>query len=132
MHETPPTETVPSQLATPPGLTSNEKMWAMFGHLSAFTGWIGIPFGNLIAPLIIWQVKKETMPFAAEQAKECLNFQISMTIYAAICFVLMLVFIGFLMLAALYVINLVLLIIAAIKANEGTAYRYPLTIRFIS
>jgi uncharacterized Tic20 family protein len=116
----------------PPGLTSDEKMWAMFGHLSAFIGWIGIPFGNLIAPLIIWQVKKETMPFAAEQSKECLNFQISMTIYAAISVVLMLVFIGFLMLAALYVMNLVFLIIAAVKANEGTAYRYPLTIRFIS
>jgi uncharacterized protein len=123
-HGTPPPD--------PSGLTSNEKMWAMFGHLSAFLGWIGIPFANIIAPLVIWQVKKETMPFAADQAKECLNFQISMTIYAAISFVLTLVIIGFFMLAALFIINLVLLIIAGVKANEGTAYRYPLTIRFIS
>lgn len=103
----------------------------MFAHLSSFLGWIGIPFANLIAPLVIWQIKKDDMPFASSQAKECLNFQISMTIYAIISLVLCLVLIGYAMIAALYVIDVVFTIIAAVKANDGIAYRYPMTIRFI-
>jgi uncharacterized Tic20 family protein len=109
-----------------------ERSWAMFAHLSSFLGWIGIPFGNLIAPLVMWQMKKEEMPFGSSQAKECLNFQISMTLYAIISGVLCLILIGFVMLLALFIFDLIITIIAAIKSNEGIAYRYPLTIRFIS
>jgi len=103
----------------------------MFAHLSSFLGWIGIPLANIIAPLVIWQVKKEDMPFASSQAKECLNFQISMTIYAIISAILCFVVIGFLLIPALYVIDIVFTIIAAIKSNDGIPYQYPLTIRFI-
>ncbi|MGB2266972.1 MAG: DUF4870 domain-containing protein, partial [Akkermansiaceae bacterium] len=70
-------------------------------------------------------------PFASSQAKECLNFQISMSIYAIISGILCLVVIGFVFLAILYVMDLVFTIIAAVKANDGVAYRYPFTIRFI-
>ena len=103
----------------------------MFAHLSSLLGWIGMPLANIIAPLVIWQIRKEDMPFASSQAKECLNFQISMTIYAVISFILVFVFIGILLLPALFVIDIVFTIIAAVKANEGVAYQYPLTIRFI-
>ena len=116
---------------TPLPIPQSERTWAMFAHLSSFLGWIGIPLANIIAPLVIWQMKKEEMPFASQQAKECLNFQISMTIYALVCAVLCLIMIGLLGLLALLVIEVVYTIIAAIKANEGVAYRYPLTIRFI-
>lgn len=112
-------------------ISKEEKTWAMFGHLSSFLGWIGLPFANIIAPLIIWQIKKDTMPFAAREAKECLNFQISMTVYAIICFVLVFILVGFFMLAALYVVNIIFTIIAAIKSNDGISYRYPLTIRLV-
>ena len=108
-----------------------EKTWAMFAHLSSLLGWIGIPLANIIAPLVMWQIKKDEMPFGSSQAKECLNFQISMTIYALIAAVLMFVLIGFLLLPALYVLDIVFTIIAAVKANEGIAYKYPMTIRFI-
>ena len=108
-----------------------ERTWAMFAHLSSFLGWIGIPFANIIAPLVMWQIKKDEMPFGSSQAKECLNFQISMTIYAIISAILCLVLIGFVALFALFIFDVVITIIAAIKSNEGVAYRYPLTIRFI-
>jgi uncharacterized protein len=108
-----------------------ERTWAMFAHLSSLLGWIGIPFANLIAPLIMWLIKKDEMPFGSSQAKECLNFQISMTIYVIISAILALVIIGFFALVALAVFDIVVTIIAAIKANDGIAYRYPLTIRFI-
>ena len=107
------------------------RTWAMFAHLSSFLGYTCIPLANIIAPLIIWQVKKDDMPFASDQGKECLNFQISMLIYVIISAILTLLIIGFVFLAILYVMNIILTIIAAIKANEGVTYRYPLTMRFI-
>ncbi len=106
------------------------RMWAMLAHLSALSGFV-IPFGNIIGPLIIWLVKRDEMSFVNDQAKEALNFNISMTIYGLISAVLILVIVGFLMLAVLGVAWLVFAIVAAVKANEGIAYRYPLTLRLV-
>ncbi|MFC5050002.1 DUF4870 domain-containing protein [Rubritalea spongiae] len=119
------------QPEVPQTLTTEQKNWAMFAHLSTFLGWIGIPLANIIAPLIIWQVKKDTMPFTSDQAKEALNFQITLSIAALICAALTLIFIGIIGLVALYIIQILFTIIAAIKANDGVAYRYPMTIRLI-
>jgi len=113
-------------------IPKEERTWAMFAHLSSFLGWLGIPLANLIAPLVMWQLKKEEMPFGSSQAKECLNFQISMTLYVIVSGILCFVFIGFPLLFALLIIDIILTIRAAIKANDGIEYRYPLTIRFIS
>ena len=112
-------------------INKKERTWAMFAHLSSFLGWIGLPFANIIAPLVMWQLKKDEMPFGSGQAKECLNFQITMTIYAAISFVLCIVIIGFFALIALLIMDVIFTIIAAVKSNNGEPYKYPLTIRFI-
>ena len=66
------------------------RQWAMFCHLSALLG-IWIPFGTIIGPLILWQIKREMDPFIDAQGKEALNFQITVAIASAICFLLMLV-----------------------------------------
>jgi uncharacterized Tic20 family protein len=108
----------------------NVRLWAMFCHFAAFFGLI-FPFGNLLGPLIVWQLKKESDPFIDAQGKEALNFQITVSIAAVICFVLMLLLIGFALLTLLGVGALVLTIIAGIKANEGVAYRYPFTWRMV-
>jgi uncharacterized Tic20 family protein len=121
-------------------VSKDERTWAMFSHLSALVGYFVVPFGNIIAPLIIWLVKRDESQFVADQAKESLNFQISLLIYGAvgsvICLILMLVVIGvFLIIAlwcAIYIGGIVLTLVAAIKANEGQPYRYPLTIRLVS
>jgi uncharacterized Tic20 family protein len=129
--------------AAPPAVTSvpsnDERMWAMLGHLSALTGILTGGIGNIVGPLIVWQVKKDTMPFAAAESKEALNFNITWLlgslILLAITFVLMFVAIGFLLIPVLWGIGIawiVFSIIAGLKANEGKPYRYPLTIRFIS
>lgn len=106
------------------------RMWAMLAHLSALSGFV-IPFGNIIGPLIIWLIKRDEMSFVDDQAKEALNFNISITIYALISAILIVVVVGFLMLAVLGIVWLVFAIVAAVKANEGTAYRYPLTLRLV-
>ena len=106
-------------------------MWAMFCHLAGLCAFV-IPFvGNIVGPLILWQIKKDEYPFVDEQGKGAVNFQISMTIYGLISVALSFVCIGIFLLAAVGVVDLVFLLIAAVKANNGQHYRYPLTIRFI-
>lgn len=114
------------------GFTSvQERNWAMFCHLGTLLGFM-IPFANLLAPLILWLMKREEMPFVDDQGKEALNFQITMTIGAVVSIILMFVLIGFLLIFALCIFNIVFVIIATIKANEGVKYRYPFALRFIN
>lgn len=108
-----------------------ERTLAMLCHLTALSSYIGIPFGHIIVPLIIWLIKKDEYPFVNEQGKESLNFQISMTIYAIISGILCFIFIGFLLLAAVVITDIALVITATIKANKGESYHYPLAIQFI-
>ncbi len=105
--------------------------WATFCHVGALSLFIGIPFGNIAVPLVIWLVKKNEFPFVDEQGKESLNFQISMTIYGIIAGLLCYIVIGFVLLPVLVVANIVLIIIATVKTNKGEGYRYPFTIRVI-
>ena len=100
------------------------RQWAMFCHLAAFLGLV-FPFGNLIGPLILWQMKKETDPFIDAQGKEALNFQITASLAIAVCVMLIVVIIGFPLLLLVGIGATVLTIIAAIKANDGLHYRYP-------
>lgn len=106
------------------------RQWAMLCHFSAFFGLI-FPFGNLLGPLILWQIKKETDPFIDAQGKEALNFQITVAIASMISILLMVVIIGFPLMVLVGAGALVLTIIAGIKANDGIAYRYPFTWRLV-
>ena len=106
------------------------RQWAMFCHLSAFVG-VVFPFGNLLGPLILWQLKRESDPFIDAQGKEALNFQITVAIAAMVSILLMVVVIGFPLLLLVGIGALVLTIIAGIKANEGLDYRYPFTWRVL-
>ena len=115
----------------PENLSEEERLWATFAHLSGLLGWI-IPMGNVVAPLIIWLWQKEKSLFVATQAKEALNFQITVTIAATASVMLMYVLIGFLLIGIVGLYALVIMIIAAVKANRGRPYRYPLSFRFIS
>ncbi|EPM51172.1 DUF4870 domain-containing protein [Pseudomonas syringae] len=110
--------------------SQSARQWAMFCHLSAFAGLI-FPFGNLLGPLILWQVKKDADPFIDAQGKEALNFQITVAIAATVSMLLMLVVIGFALLMLVGICAMVLTIIAGVKANDGLDYRYPFTWRVL-
>ena len=115
----------------PPGSgSSDERMWGMLCHLSTFAGYL-IPFGNIVGPLVVWLIKKDEYAFVDDQGKEALNFQISITIYSLISAVLIFVIVGLPLLLAVIVFDLVMTIVAAVKANGGEYYRYPLTMRFV-
>lgn len=114
-------------------VNKDARMWSMFCHLAGLAGFVvPVILSGIIAPLIIWQIKKDDSPFIDEHGKEALNFQISIGIYALVSLLLIPVFcIGAFLLTAVGIFNLVFLLIAAIKANNGSHYRYPLCIRFI-
>jgi uncharacterized Tic20 family protein len=112
-------------------VSKDARMWAMICHLAGLAGIVIPAVGNIVGPLIIWQIKKDEFPFVDEQGKEAVNFQISMTLYGLICIPLFFICVGPFLLAAVGIVDLVFLLIAAVKANGGQSYRYPLTIRFI-
>jgi uncharacterized protein len=112
--------------------TSKEaRQWAAIAHASALVGWLGNGIGFLVAPLVVWLIKRNDDPFVDEQGKEAVNFQITMLLAALVGLVLTVVLIGFLILLGVAICATVLPIIAAIKASEGQPYRYPFSLRLI-
>jgi len=120
-----------------------DRTWDVLCHLSALSVLVGVPFGNILGPLVVWLIKKGDSPSADAHGKEALNFQISVTIYlmaaTALTVSLMLILVGFLLLPLLLVavivvpvIDLILVIIASVKAGNGEFYRYPFTLRLIN
>lgn len=103
---------------------------ALICHLLVLSGFI-IPFGNLIGPLVLWLVKKDTMPFVDDQGKEVLNFQITVSIIIGVCILTIWLILPFFIAIAVGIAAFVFTIIGAIKANEGVAYRFPFTLRLI-
>jgi len=111
--------------------SSDVRMWNVLCHATALAGFFVPWAGHILGPLIVWLVKRNDSPEIDQHGKESLNFQISMLIYNVIAGVLCLVLIGFVILAILHILNLVLVIIASIQASQGKFYRYPLAIRLI-
>jgi uncharacterized protein len=115
-----------------PELTSDAKNWAVICHLSALLG-VPLPLvGHVVGPLVVWMLKKDDHPFIDDQGKEAVNFQISMAIYMLVAGLMICIVIGIALLPILWVTNLVFVIIAAVAASRGEAYRYPMTIRLIN
>ena len=101
----------------------------MIAHLSALAGLvIGL---NWLGPLIVYLVKKDEHPFIADQSREALNFNLSVFIYIIASAILIILVIGILLLPAVAIAWLILTIMAAVRANNGEPYRYPLTIRLV-
>lgn len=149
MVEPPP---VPEVTAAPPGPAAipeagstvlndlnglaTEKNLAMFCHLSALVGGIafsaiGLPVGNILGPLVIWLMKKDTMPLVNEHGKEALNFQLTVSAVILACMALFFLILPIFLIPLVGLAALVLTIIGTIKASNGVLYRYPLTIRLI-
>ena len=107
-----------------------EKTWGMLVHLLALSVFIGIPFGNVVGPLIIYLIKKDEFPFVAEQGREVLNFQITWSLIFIASAVLIFIGIGVLMLIAFGIAWLVLVIVGTVNASNGISYRYPFSFEF--
>jgi hypothetical protein len=97
----------------------------MFCHLSVFLGIF------LLLPLVVYLAMKDESAYVAANAKEALNFHISLLIYGVCCIPLCFIIIGIFMLVIMGLSMYILSIVATIKASDGGCYRYPLTLRLI-
>jgi len=104
----------------------NEKLWSVLCHLSGF---FGFPF---LFPLVVYLVSRGETDAIADQAKEALNFHLSMLLYFLCTIPLFFIGVGFVLAWGLGLIFVVCSIVAAVRTTNGVLYRYPLTIRFVS
>jgi hypothetical protein len=127
-------------------INQQARNWAIFCHLAALSVWLGVPFGNVVIPLLVWLIKKDEIPLVEQEGKESLNFEITISIFliglavigiaafsfgllgmSDLSFPIMIVVLAILLVLA----HVVLVVYAAFKVSTGQSYRYPLTIRFI-
>lgn len=116
---------------SPAAPTENERTWGMLAHLAAFVGLIVPIIGNVAGPWFVWMSKRDESAFVGEQARESLNFNITVSLAAILCAFAALVFIGFLLGSALFIAWLVLTLTAGIRASEGVHYHYPFSLRLV-
>ncbi len=133
--------------ATP---TKDEKTWAMLCHLSVFSFILGIPVAHIIAPLIIWLIKKNQSQFVDYHGKQSLNFQITITLICLIGIVFYFLVIGsaffsqnfgfirialmslsFIIILVCIITDIVSTIRASIRAYRGEYYKYALSFKFL-
>jgi uncharacterized Tic20 family protein len=103
---------------------------AVAAHLSTFAGLV-VPFGSVIGPLAVWLTRRARDPFIDQAGREALNFGISIAIYGMVALVAALMLVGIPLLIAVVISWVVLASLAAVKASQGQAYRYPLTMRLV-
>jgi uncharacterized Tic20 family protein len=103
---------------------------AAAAHLSTFAGLI-VPFGSVIGPLTVWLSRRHRDPFIDQAGREALNFGITIAIYGSVLLVAALMLVGIPLLMVGVVAWVVLASLAAVKASQGQAYRYPLTMRLV-
>jgi uncharacterized Tic20 family protein len=117
-------------------IDKEERKWAMFCHLAGLAGLSPLlpVIGGVVAPLVIWQLKADEFPFVAEQGRRAVNFQLSMLLYVSIGIIVSFAsIVGTFLVPVLFcvygLINVIFVLIAAVKANRGQHYRYPISIR---
>ncbi len=115
----------------PAALEQQARQWGFLLHISVLAGFV-LPLAGLIVPIVIWQLKKPTIPGIDEHGKNVVNWIISLIIYAVVSVILTFAIIGIPLLIALGVVSIVSPIVAAIKANNGVFWKYPLSISFLS
>ena len=125
----PPTATESTTPAAAENSSKEARQWAMFLHFSLLAGFV-IPFAGLIAPIVIWQLKKEELPEITAHAYVIFNWLLSALIYGAVSLILVIVLIGIVGLWAIGLMTVVYAIIGGIKANDGVLWVYPLSIQF--
>lgn len=140
----------PSQGSAP---SSEERAWAMLCHVSAFVGFV-FPLANVLGPLLVWMFKRDQMPLVREHGRESVNFQISYSVYALVIALACLgavllgmfivgsptpgapppgwIFAPFCLAVPLVLAQLVLVVIASMRAYQGLPWRYPLTFRLVT
>jgi len=123
-NQTPAPQTQPQPTPEPGAIPQDSKNMAMLCHL------LGL-FTCFVGPLILWLIKKDEDKFVDSQGKEALNFQITVTIGYVASVILSAVCIGFILMAAVGICDLIFCILACVAASKGQDYRYPVCLRLV-
>ena len=109
-----------------------QNTWAMLCHLGGLSGYLFNGLGSIVVPLVLWIIKKDEFPEVDRHGKEALNFNISIAIYGLAITILTLISCVALFLSVpLILFHIVCATMAAIKANNGEDYQYPLCLRLL-
>jgi uncharacterized Tic20 family protein len=132
-HGQPPYAPPPPYQRRPPMSPSDEQTWAVLSHIGALVLTL-VSAGTLgwLAPLVVWLVFRDRSRYVDDQAKESLNFQITLLIAYVIGLITLFAVIGILILVVAFVLAVIFCIMAAVAASRHEPYRYPMSIRFIS
>ncbi len=112
-------------------MTEDERKYATWMHLAGLSTYIGIPFGHVLIPLILWLLRRKQSDYVNQQGIEILNFQLSITFYYIFSWIMLFILIGFVFLPVVFLLHIIATITATVRTHEGGDYRYPATLRVI-
>lgn len=112
-------------------VSDDERIWGVLAHASAFAG-LAVPFGNILGPLVVWLLKKDSSAFVDENGLQSLNFQLTWTVLTFVSLLSIVVGVGLLLVPVVVVAWVILVVIATVRASDGEVYDYPLTIDLLS
>ncbi len=125
---------------------SSARTWSILCHLAGFGGYVVPVLGSILLPLVFWLMRRDEDPFIDHHGREALNFQITLFfVYMAVFMMGVMVFLSsllvgpavlgllplFFVFAIVPLYQIAMIVVAAVKANEGDWFRYPLTLRLI-
>ncbi len=113
------------------GVSSDERTWAILVHASAFAGFF-VPFGNILAPLVVWLIKREESEFVDANGKQALNFQMTWTVIIVFALFSLLVGVGLFLVPIVALAWVILVVLATVRASENEVYDYPLTVDLVT
>lgn len=112
-------------------ISEDERVYATWMHIAGLSSYIGVPFGHVLVPLILWAIKHKESRFIDQQGREILNFQLTITFYLIFSYILVFLLIGFLFIGVVVLLHIIASIMGAVKTYKGEEFRYPLTFRVI-
>ena len=114
-----------------PDVSDDERTWGVLAHAGGFAG-LAVPFGNVLAPLVVWLAKKDESRFVDENGKRALNFQLTWSVVLLVTALSVLVGVGVVLFPLAILAWLILTVVGTVRASEDEVYDYPLTLDFVS
>ena len=112
-------------------VNSDERTWAILVHASAFAG-LFVPFGNILAPLLVWLIKREESEFVDANGKQALNFQMTWTVIVVLALFSLVIGVGLVLVPLVALAWVILVVLATVRASENEVYDYPLTVDLVT
>jgi uncharacterized Tic20 family protein len=107
-----------------------ERTWGILAHAGGFAG-LAVPFGNVVAPLVVWLVKRDESRFVDENGIRALNFQLTWSVILLVTALSVLVGVGLVLFPLAMLAWLILTVVGTVRATDDEVYDYPLTIGFV-